>query len=218
MYDQRGLGQSGKPDAPCTMSDYADDCAALMEALGWDRVHVVGISFGGMVAQHLVLRHPEKVDRLVLACTSSGGPGGSSFDLLGVHDLPMDERLMITMPIMDSRNDLTTDPPTLAPMFDLLLPVFRSGRELNADDPHAAIGARRQLVARAAHDVWNRLAEVRARTFVVGGRYDRQAPVGNVERLAGAIPESRLQFFDGGHLFLLQDPSAWAAIVGFLSE
>jgi len=171
-----------------------------------------------MVAQHLVLRHPEKVDRLVLACTSSGGAGGSSFDLLGVHDLPVDERLMITVPIMDSRNDLTTDPPTLAPMFDLLLPVFRSGRGLNSDDPNAEMGARRQLVARAAHDVWDRLPEICARTFVAGGRYDRQAPVENVERLAGAIPGSRLQFFDGGHLFLLQDPLGWAAIVDFLSE
>src|SRR5215207_5622309 len=53
MYDQRGLGQTSKPDVPYTMADYADDAAALLDALGWDRAHVVGVSFGGMVAQHL---------------------------------------------------------------------------------------------------------------------------------------------------------------------
>ncbi len=51
MYDQRGLGRTSKPDAPCTMADYADDAAALMDALGWERAHVLGVSFGGMVAR-----------------------------------------------------------------------------------------------------------------------------------------------------------------------
>ncbi|MDF2900991.1 MAG: alpha/beta hydrolase, partial [Phenylobacterium sp.] len=69
-YDQRGLGRSDKPDQRYSMADYADDAAALMEAQGWDEAHVVGVSFGGMVAQELVLRHPHRVRRLVLACTS----------------------------------------------------------------------------------------------------------------------------------------------------
>jgi 3-oxoadipate enol-lactonase len=218
MYDQRGLGQTGKPDIPYTMADYADDCAALMDSVGWDRAHVMGISFGGMVAQHVALRHPNRVDRLVLACTSSGGEGGASFDLLSVNGLPTEERLKITLPIMDSRNDLTTDPPTLAPMFDMLLPFMSSGRTLNADDPNSAMGARRQLEARADHNVWDQLPTLRARTFVIGGRFDQQAPVENVERLAAAIPDATVRFFDGGHMFLLQDPTAWAAAVAFLSS
>ena len=218
MYDQRGLGQSGKPDVPYSMTDYADDCASLMNVLEWESAHVVGISFGGMVAQHVALRHPQRVNHLVLACTSSGGAGGSSFDLLGVHGLPVGERLKVTLPIMDSRNDLSTDPPALAPMFDILLPAMSSGRALNADDPNAAMGARRQLEARADHDVWDQLGSIRAHTFVVGGRYDRQAPVENVERLAAAIPDATVEFFEGGHLFLLQDPAAWTAIVRFLER
>ena len=217
MYDQRGLGQSGKPDKPYTMADYADDCAALMDAVGWDRAHVMGISFGGMVAQHVVLRHAPRVDRLVLACTSSGGAGGSSFDLLAVNDLPVAERLKVTMPIMDSRNDFSVDPPVLAPMFDMILPFMQSGRTLNADDPAAEMGARRQLEARADHDVWAQLGSISAPTFVTGGLFDNQAPVANVERLAEAIAGSRAQFFNGGHLFLLQDPAAWPAVVDFLA-
>lgn len=216
MYDQRGLGQTSKPDRPYTMADYADDAAALMDALGWARAHVVGISFGGMVAQHLAVRHPERVDRLVLACTSSGGDGGASFDLLSVADLPRDERLAITLPIMDTRNDVSTDPPAYAPMFDVIAP-FMAAPPLNADDPDAAMGARRQLEARAGHDTWDALVRIDHPTFVVGGRYDAQAPPANLERLAGRLPDARLQLFDGGHLFLLQDATAWHAVADFLA-
>ncbi len=70
-YDQRGLGQTEKPDRPYAMADYADDAAGLMDALGWEDALVIGVSFGGMVAQNLIVRHPQRVRRLVLACTSS---------------------------------------------------------------------------------------------------------------------------------------------------
>jgi 3-oxoadipate enol-lactonase len=77
-YDQRGLGQSAVPDGPYTMADYADDAAGLLKQVGWDSCLAMGVSFGGMVAQELVIRFPELVRRLVLACTSSGGAGGAS--------------------------------------------------------------------------------------------------------------------------------------------
>lgn len=217
MYDQRGLGRTSKPDERYTMADYADDAAALMDAVGWERADIVGVSFGGMVAQHVALTHPERVDRLVLACTSAGGAGGSSFDLLTVFGMEIEARNRIVLPIMDSRNDLSTKPWTLAPMFDVLLPIAYAGKPpLNADDPAWAIGARRQLEARAEHDVWEQLPAIEAKTLVVGGRYDQQAPPENVQRLAERIPGARLQFFEGGHLFLLQERSAWRAIVDFL--
>ena len=216
LYDQRGLGQSGKPDVPYTMAQYGDDAAGLMAEIGWERAHVMGISFGGMVAQHVVLRYPERVNKLVLACTSSGGDGGASFDLLSVHDLPTDERMAITMPIMDMRNDLTVDPPVLAPWFDVLFPIWKANKPLNGNDPNWAMGARRQLEARLGHNVYDQLNQIRAHTFVIGGTFDAQAPVANVNALAKAIMGSRVQFFDGGHLFLLQDPTAWPSVVAFL--
>ena len=91
-YDQRGLGQTEAPDTDYVMADYADDAAGLLEVLGWDRVPVMGVSFGGMVAQELAIRHPDRVSALVLACTSSGGEGGASYPL---HEL---EALLYTDP------------------------------------------------------------------------------------------------------------------------
>src|SRR4029453_4963685 len=78
-YDQRGLGRTDKPNGPYAMAQYADDGAALMAHVGWEDAPVIGASFGGMVAQELVLRHPRRVQRLVLACTSPGGAGGVSY-------------------------------------------------------------------------------------------------------------------------------------------
>jgi pimeloyl-ACP methyl ester carboxylesterase len=71
-YDQRGLGRTSKPDQPYSMSDYADDAAALMDAVGWERANIVGLSFGGMVALELAIRHPDRVAKLALCCTSPG--------------------------------------------------------------------------------------------------------------------------------------------------
>ena len=72
-YDQRGLGQTDRPETPYTMADYAEDANALLGAVGWDRCVVMGVSFGGMVAQEFAMRYPKRIEKLVLACTSSGG-------------------------------------------------------------------------------------------------------------------------------------------------
>ena len=83
-YDQRGYGQTDKPDIAYSMQDYADDAAALLDELGWDKCHVIGVSFGGMVAQEFAIRYPERINRLVLAVTSSGAEGEASLPL---HEL-----------------------------------------------------------------------------------------------------------------------------------
>src|SRR5258708_5899186 len=98
-YDQRGLGQTSKPDEPYTMADYADDAARLMDFVCWKSAKVLGVSFGGMVAQEFVLRHPKKVERLVLACTSPGGAGGASYPFHNIEHMGAEERARHMIPI-----------------------------------------------------------------------------------------------------------------------
>jgi pimeloyl-ACP methyl ester carboxylesterase len=79
--------------------------AALLDTLGWERVRVIGVSFGGMVALELVLGHSDRVAKLVLCCTSPGGEGGSSYPLHTLQNLPAEERARVMVSISDTRCD-----------------------------------------------------------------------------------------------------------------
>jgi 3-oxoadipate enol-lactonase len=211
-YDQRGLGRTEVPAGPYTMAEYADDAAALIAAVGWDDCAVVGISFGGMVAQELAIRHPGRVRRLALCCTSSGGAGGSSYPLHELADRDQDpaEGAALHLQIMDTRWDdaWRAANPDMAAM---IIERFVS----SAAKPGP--GQRLQLDARSHHDTADRLATIACPTLVAGGRYDGIAPPANSEFLAQAIPGAQLRLFDGGHGFFLQDPEALPAITSFLA-
>jgi 3-oxoadipate enol-lactonase len=214
-YDQRGLGQTEKPDVPYSMADYADDAAALMAAQGWDAALVVGVSFGGMVAQELALRHPGRVTRLVLACTSPGGAGGASFPFHEIGHLKGEARARHMIPISDTRRD---DAWAAAHPDQYALFVAMGAAAPYADEPGHATGAHRQLVARAAHDTWDRLPQIACPTLIAAGRYDGIALPDTQEKMAERIPSASLQFFDGGHLFMIQDRTAVPAMTAFLTE
>jgi 3-oxoadipate enol-lactonase len=209
-YDQRGLGQSSVPPWPYTMADFAHDAAALLDALSWDDCLVMGVSFGGMVAQELAIRHPERVRRLVLACTSAGGVGGASYPL---HELvgegPSERRLQI----LDTRWD-----EAWRQAHPEMVKLIGERMRLEGEDGKPSEGLTNQLAARADHDTSGRLGAIACPTLVCGGRFDGIAPPSNSEFLAGAIPDARLEMFDGGHAFFVQDPAAIPAIVDFLSS
>lgn len=212
-YDQRGLGQSEKPDQTYTMADYADDAAALMTELGWDSAVVIGVSFGGMVAQELVLRHPDRVKRLVLACTSPGGAGGASFPFHEIDHLSGEARSRHLLPISDTRRDAAwaeAHPDQYAQF------VAMGAADPFAGEPGRAEGGRRQLEARAHHDVWDRLPDIRVPVLMAAGRYDGIARPEAQLNLALRIPGSALRFFDGGHMFMIQDRAAVPAMIEFL--
>jgi 3-oxoadipate enol-lactonase len=92
----------------------------------------------------------------------------------------------------------------------------RLGLEGEGSTP--APGLTNQLAARAGHHTADRLWSITCPALVCGGRFDGIAPPANSEFLARAIPGARLEMFDGGHGFFLQDPAALPAIIAFLAE
>jgi 3-oxoadipate enol-lactonase len=199
------------------MAQYADDAAALLDALGHACVDVVGVSFGGMVAQHMALLHGARIRKLVLCCTSPGGRLPS----YPFHTLPDDldpvERARMLMGVNDLRLDSSWQhehPGRVEKMLELL----RKGSVPEHDTPEARRGARLQLEARAGHDVLDRLGRIDRPTLLCAGRYDGIAPVASQEALASGIPHAELRWYEGGHMFLLQDRSAWTDIIGFLGS
>lgn len=213
-YDQRGLGRTGKPEGPYTMAQYADDAAALMADQGWDDALVVGVSFGGMVAQELVLRHPRRVRRLVLACTSPGGAGGASFPFHKIEHLKGEERARHLMPISDTRRDAAWQK---ANPEDYERFVQLAAADPYAGEPGRAEGAWNQLEARSHHDTWDRLPQIDCPVLIAAGRYDGIALPATQERMAARIPGAELRWFEGGHLFMIQDRAAYPAIIAFLT-
>ena len=212
-FDQRGLGQTRAPAVAYSMADYAEDAAALLRALQWEPVAVMGVSFGGMVAQELALRYPELVSKLALACTSSGGAGGASFPLEEIDSLPVAEQFAKRLVLADLRRDevwRNANPER----WEGLLEIARASRR----DDRDIEGARRQLVARAGHDTWQRLPQLAMPVLLTGGEYDGIAPPANMTAIAQQVEQAQLQFFDGGHLFLIQDKTAYPFIIEWLAD
>lgn len=186
-----------------------------MEAAGWADALVVGISFGGMVAQELVLRHPDRVGRLVLCCTAAGGAGGSSFAYHALPKMRAEEMAALKVKRFDMRRDEAWIQDNAAAWRMLLAMALADPFR---DEPGHKEGAARQLAARAQHDTWERLAAITCPVMVMGGRHDGVAEPEVVKALAARIPGAVLRFFDGGHLFMLEDRDAFPAMEEFLSR
>ena len=181
-YDQRGLGRTSKPDKPYVMADFADDAAALLDAVGWERVRVVGVSFGGMVALELALRHPDRVAKLALCCTSPGGEGGSSYPIHRCRVSPqMSGRgSWCPLPIRDAmrvgrrriRGNGRNSSENSAMIHSLRNRVIRSESS-------------RLLEARRQHNTWERLDQIGCPVLACGGWYDGIALPSSQERMGG---------------------------------
>jgi 3-oxoadipate enol-lactonase len=213
-FDQRGLGRSTVPNDPYDMVDLAADAAALVDHLGWQQFRLVGISFGGMVAQELAVTVPDRIDRLALLCTSAGGAGGASFPLHTLGDADAAERATVSGQLLDTRftPDWLMSHPDDRALAELLGQRFKIEQT-----EEVRRGEAMQLQARAGHDVYDRLARITCPTLVASGRYDGIAPAANGAAIAAQIPNATLRLFEGGHLFFVQDPTAMPEILDFLT-
>jgi pimeloyl-ACP methyl ester carboxylesterase len=163
-----------------------------------------------MVAQELAVTWPERVERLVLLCTSPGGTSASgeslaSYPLQELQDLPMTERLEVGRRILDTRftDQWLHDHPSDRFIADVYAQMTSAPR---TDEQRR--GERLQLEARRHHDVTTRLFAISCPTLVACGRYDGIAPPANSEAIATRVRAAELRTYEGGHAFFFQDPTA----------
>ena len=213
-YDQRGLGQTEATQGPYSMQDYAEDACHLLNQLDFKRSYVIGVSFGGMVAQHLAINFPDMVTKLVLMCTSPGGEKYHSYPLHELEEIENDiEYAKKFISISDLRinenfkNDNHIE-------YEVL--INRIKNYLRSPESKENIGKILQLSARKDHNVIDKLENISCPTLIAGGLYDGIAPKENTDILNKLIPNSHKKFYKGGHTFFLEDQSAWKDIINFL--
>ena len=215
-HDQRGLGRSAKPRGPYTMADYAADALGLLDHVGWSTCRVVGVSFGGMVAQELAVTAPQRVERLALLCTSPGGPGGSSFPLHELAGLAPERRAEESRRLLDSRFSeewLASHPGDRVLVRDH--GAARCARRVRTRCAAARLDSSRRAVITTSG---TGSVDVTCPTFVAAGRFDGIAPVANSEAIVGAVAGATLHVYEGGHAFFAQDGRALPEIIEFLGS
>jgi 3-oxoadipate enol-lactonase len=211
LFDNRGIGESEVPPGPYTVRAMAEDAVSVLDEAGIDTAHVVGTSLGGMVAQELVLGWPDRVDRLVLACTTPGGAGA----------YPLPER---TVALMAEAPALPQDVALRRFVENALAPgapqelIDRIVVHRLAAPPNPA-GWAAQAAAGASFDALDRLGAIVAPTLVLHGTADGVVDPRNAELLGARIANARVELLPGtGHLCFWEQPERFVQIVGeFLS-
>ncbi len=201
VFDNRGVGRTDKPEAEYSVGLMAADAAGLLESIGIHRVHVVGVSLGGYIAQELAFNHPDLVDRLVLMSTSCGGPkyaeATKTFwkEVAGLAGLPPEEIIHRGMALATTRTFYQANPS----LIDRSVAV----RMENLQPLRAFIS---QSNAAMNFDSSNRASHIDKPTLILAGQEDRVMPLPLTKDLAGKIPGARLEVFPGSaHLLFLEE-------------
>ena len=213
-FDSRGVGRSRARLHSYTTEAMADDAVSVLDSAGVEQAHVYGFSLGGMVAQQLALRHPERLRSLVLGATHPGGPRAArpSADVIAFF------RRRASMTARDAARasvPFNYGPRCRREHSDRIAEDIR--RRLAHPFPDQAYRA--QIVAATLHNTYRRLGRIEAPTLIVHGREDRVIPLANAKILAERIPRARLRILDeAGHLYSTELPEVDEEITRFFLE
>lgn len=193
VFDPRGSGRSDVPDSGYSMRSFVDDCVAVLREAGEESAHLVAASFGGMVAQNLALTYPERVRRLVLICTTPGGP----------HHVPPPPAQMAVFMAAGDIADPAAAVRSTYPLHYSDAYVAAHDAEIverslaNAHLRSKPAGRMGQLVAVSQHDTFDGLATLATPALVLHGDEDGVVPVENGRNIARQIPNARLKIYPG---------------------
>lgn len=200
IFDNRGAGDSSKPDAPYSIEGMAEDALRVLEASGTGKAHILGVSMGGYIGQVLAATRPELAASLILCSTSCGGPKATPAppetwqSILAARALPPREALRRSME------------PAFAPGFAGAHPALvEQIIDWRLAKPTPAHAWERQFQAVAAANLERHAAAVRCPTLILTGDADRVVPSANSELLRRLIPQAELGVIPGGgHLVFVE--------------
>lgn len=199
MPDNRGVGFTDKPAGDYSSAMMADDHASLLQELGIERVRVVGVSMGSIIAQQLAIRHPSLVQSAVLMCPWARCDNYAK----GIFNLMINTKARLT-------------PDEFMEFIQLLIFAkeswdqaatyngFLAGRKEAANDenPQPMHGLVGQAIACIEHDVVDQLDKIVCPSLVIGGEDDIFTPMWMANEVANGIPQSDLHLYPGaGHAF-----------------
>jgi 3-oxoadipate enol-lactonase len=211
-FDNRGVGDSSAPPGPFSMEQMAADALAVLDEAGVERAHVLAISMGGAIAQHLALKAPERIRSMVLASTWCSKnaytqrmaevgkivkEGGGQEAIIRASML-----WLFTPKFILERSAFVQQIEQMALQFATHPEIFE-----------------RQLDALLEHDVREELARLDIPTLVMSGRRDIMVPPELSEDLASAIPGAEFKLLEGGHAYTLEEFDAFnKAVLEFLER
>lgn len=199
LLDNRGAGKSDKPPGAYSTAQMADDCAGLLDALGLQKVKVVGCSMGSTIAQQLALRHPERVLSMVLMCPWARCDNTAKAIFQHMVDCkarlrPEEFSLYVQLLIYSKRS--WDDEKTFNSLAE--------DRKGAAEDPNPQplIGLEGQAAACMEHDVLSSLGNIKMPVLVIDGEDDAFTPQWMTREVAAAIPNADLHLYkESGHAF-----------------
>jgi pimeloyl-ACP methyl ester carboxylesterase len=205
VFDNRGSGRTDKPDSPYSTRQMASDVHRLMESLNIRRTALLGVSMGGMIAQEFAIHYPEKLNCLILGCTSFGGPESIPIPQEAFHAIltgGSTERAMYSDQTISSKHSV--------------IETFNQARGKFPTPPFALA---RQAAAIQEHDAAGRIGQIRVPTLVITGMEDRLIPPENSKLIAARIPGAVLKELPGGHLFTVEHPDLFnREVIDFLKR
>jgi 3-oxoadipate enol-lactonase len=198
-FDNRGVGQTSKPEGPYTSRMLADDAKALVDELGLRDVHLMGVSMGGMIAQEYALNHGGDLRTLTLACTyAAPGPFCSRMfamwhDMAPVNGVPFIMRDVtlwaFTVPFFEEREDEAKEFEAEMAAMDMSVEAYLA-----------------QLNVIQTHDTTGRLDQISTPALVLAGEQDILIPVSLSKRLHEQIPGADWATTKGGHACMWEHP------------
>ncbi len=206
-FDNRGAGRTSAPAGAYTIPQMAADTLGLLEHLNIDGAHIIGQSMGGMIAQEFTIAHPDRVQSLVLACTTPGGPRSAGYDVL-VDDIKRGLEI-------ENLQEAATPEAMQEFALRMFTPEFLKNpgpgfAQIVADvmqHPQTLDGMRGQIHACRDHDTFDRLGQITADTLVIAGDGDPWILPENARILAERIPNAELYIVkDARHGFMAEKP------------